>query len=197
MKRRWTEEEVLNLRSWWTHLSVSTIAKRLHRSMWSVYRKAFRSGIAHDACQGLISVNEACRVFGFNQCVIRSMVKVWRPGSVLKKGRKYGYVDPDDLRDAVNLRLNTETMRQAARARGVSFNRLRTNAARAGYVAKNRGVPLRLFSSVWDAIAAIPLPKQEQQERAASSRTSTRARSPRSRQKPQEHAPHDACLDVP
>lgn len=158
-KRPWSREDVQRLRRLWQEpLSLEVIAQRLGRTAKTTYCKAYEMGLPLGVPEGYEYVSVAADRSGYDTSqlwVILSAAGVptypvrGRPTS---RRRRYHYVDPFDVDEAVAAWLTLETVQSAARRHGVNGQNLRRWLVDAGHKPPERKHPWRLAPSVVDAV---------------------------------------------
>ena len=157
--RRWTREEEAKLVLRWGGVSVDALARQLDRTPCAVWRRAYLCGLTRAARSN--TLNAFARELGASYnlmlaIVRRAGIKPLPNSSRTRRPRGQRYYDDQQVREAFDRWLSSETIWGAARRLGMHDNSLRRRVKRAGvYVPQYAH---RYPSEVLERVAAMGRP---------------------------------------
>lgn len=158
--RHWTTAEDRRLRNLWGSASLYRVAATLGRTALTVHWRARKLGLVCGVPEGHEYLTHAAKRTGFSVSQLRRILRaadvsicctISRP---TRAKRRFHYVDPLDVDDAVAAWATTETVEAAARARGLVGETLRQALIRAGLEAPARKRYWRVPSETIDRVVA-------------------------------------------
>ncbi len=159
--RMWSAEEDEKLRLYWGLKSLATIARELKRSQIGVYMRAVKHlGLQAGCPEGWEYLSEAARRTGY---AISTLWDIMRAAKmrILESytyresgsGRRYYIVEPSDVNHAVALRCASETVFDAAKRRGLTYDILKARLIAAGVKRpEKKNAAWRIASTEIDAV---------------------------------------------
>jgi hypothetical protein len=161
--RTWTRAEVATLRDGWHEYGPRGLKARLPGRTWfAIRQKAEALGLPSGVPQGCESLYACAQRTGFHLATLRRVlaaggvrVRVRYPAARSGARHHYHYVERDEADAAVAAWLATETVRSAAKARGMHPSSLRHVLLRSGVTTLGpKGFALRVPSAAIDAALA-------------------------------------------
>ncbi len=161
--RHWTSEEVAVLHREWHELSARALKKHLPGRTWTaITRRAQDDGLPGGVPQGRISITALAVRCGVPHPVMLRVLEwagitpttFYPERRLTQRKSTRRHVEIDSALEAYKRWLRTETAEQAARRLGVSGNRMRERAVRAG-ASTGDGKWTRLYPEQWDRLNAI------------------------------------------
>lgn len=155
----WTVDDYATLHLWWGIESVPKIAKRLGRTIGGVVGQAKKLKLRMGIQNGYESITEAAER---HKCGYQFMLKLLRRRSAkLRRARPWStatepqrYISRECADEAMLAYLSTETMKGAARARGIDAAALRKWMLLEGHEPPRRGIHWRVSSGDIDKVVA-------------------------------------------
>jgi len=132
-KRRWTRGDDLKLELLWDTTTLRGLSKKLGRTQATIYARAQKLGLGLGCPNGFEYLTAAAERTGFDTGQLRVVLRaagvkvrvaMARPGPRQSK-RKYHYVPPEAVDEAVALWNRSETIESAARRHGVCGDSIR------------------------------------------------------------------------
>jgi len=125
-RRRFTAAEDRRIAMLWGEMSLKELAKTIGRTPAVTYWRAQHMGLPLGCVQGLEYLTDSAKRTGFTISTLRMILKWAGVGLRVsmsrptKARRHYHVVDPDDVNDAIERWLKTETLAAAAERLGVA-----------------------------------------------------------------------------
>jgi hypothetical protein len=158
----WSEREVLTLKREWGQVSQRILRNKLKPRTWDAIKSKAREIGLPVSTQGLISVNEACRVSGLCRPTLTAILEELgvnirnNPTPTHLQAIRYvhKYVELDHVLDAAKVWMRRETTEQASKRTGISSKRLSAFLVNLSFKQKGSRARVRLDPERWDEIVA-------------------------------------------